>query len=1401
MTLSLEKKSNSNAKKLFSLYKTQPILHQKILQLKAMLYYIETKGQFLAALSYSNLHHTNHKKFTSATVNPILNSLKENNLLEKDFNCHSTILHPVLADAISNDKAFVSETLKNLTRFFSPKINPFSFEGSLPNLRLAHIAAHMNDEDFFINEENNSAEGFNTFVYTHLFRSFYAHDLDPEWIKTRTPVIQLYLLCVKLSSFNSHLSFFAPDAQQWVRFIREHDCVLLAIQHRLDKHSFLMSQIIQLSFSFNTLSYIEQCLPILPQQYYTYEAQGMLAFFKGNKPDALKCYAKAMQLFKHNSRKNEWFNRNIHGILYILSLLMQTPSAEDLKKATGIIDGLKKITTRNALIYVLNAFLDLKRNDSTAAISNYNYAQSILKQDSIVYPFLHALNHWVATLLSPEKTPNWLKIHEDAFQFSYTQGHTLTAQLQAELILRLDENNKPARYFINELHPFDGFCFMNIAEVREKWEYAIAQLQTLLTNTPSMQGDTESFSTKRMAWLVYPSSFEIEVVEQVLRKTGIWSSGRPIALKRLIMPDAKLDYLSAHDKRALMGLKQEFYGWYNEEAYFWDTKITWNALIGHPLVFHAENRDIPLELVKGVVSLNAETIENGYYFKLSHYSDTPRIFLEKESPNRYRVIDFSDEDVSTCKILSEKGLSVPFKAKEAIINILCNSKSNIQIHSDIADEALPVVPSDATLHVHLFPLEEGIKLNLWTRPFGTEGPYCRASHGQRSIIASVNTENGEQRQKVLRNFEEEQQNLRSLITYSGLLSEFDEKTDEWHFESVEQSLELLLELEDYKKTAPLILEWPKGQTLKVNKRVSSKNLSLSIKGSQYWFEYEGEVQIDEQHALDIKRLLQLLDQSQGRFVRLDNGEFIALTDKFKRQLEELRALSDGNKVYHLSTSGLRGLAEEAGTLQEDAAWQGHLQKITAMEKHTPVIPSTLQAELRDYQVEGFSYLSRLAHWEIGACLADDMGLGKTIQAIALLLSHAPAGPCLVIAPTSVCFVWLEELAKFAPTLMPQTLYNASDRKALIDSLGKMDILICSYGLLHQAGEFLVAKAWKMVILDEAQAIKNPETKRWKYAIQLNSPCRIALTGTPIENHLGELWSIFRFLNPGLLGSLSNFQQRFSGPIERLQDPAAKRALKSAVSPYILRRTKSEVLLELPPKIEQAILIEPSKEEIAFYEAVRMKALERIQQLDETESQKKRFSILVEIGRLRQACCHASLVDEHMNIESSKIKMFLMLLKNIIDNKHKALVFSQYVRYLDKIKAILNEEQIEYQYLDGSTSMKKRQAAVEAFQSGKGDAFLISLKAGGTGLNLTAADYVIILDPWWNPAVEDQAADRAHRMGQLRPVTVYRLIMKNSIEEKILGLHKSKKDLAADLLSGADVSGKISEEELVGLIRS
>ena len=303
----------------------------------------------------------------------------------------------------------------------------------------------------------------------------------------------------------------------------------------------------------------------------------------------------------------------------------------------------------------------------------------------------------------------------------------------------------------------------------------------------------------------------------------------------------------------------------------------------------------------------------------------------------------------------------------------------------------------------------------------------------------------------------------------------------------------------------------------------------------------------------------------------------------------------------------------------------------------------------------------------------------------------------------------------------------------------------------------------------------------------------------MENHLGELWNLMDFINPGLLGTAESFQERFALPIERDGDRVARQGLKRLVAPFILRRTKAQVLTELPPRTETTLRIEPTQDEAAFYEAVRLRALEALAEV--ADGKPKTLRILGEIMRLRRACCHPKLVMPESNIEGAKLTQVLETIDELRKGKHRALIFSQFVDHLQLVREQLDERAIAYQYLDGSTPAKVRKERVDAFQAGQGEVFLISLKAGGTGLNLTAADYVIHLDPWWNPAVEDQASDRAHRIGQQRPVTIYRMVLAGTIEEKILELHATKRDLAESLLEGTDRSGKLTTEELMRLIRT
>jgi SNF2 family DNA or RNA helicase len=386
------------------------------------------------------------------------------------------------------------------------------------------------------------------------------------------------------------------------------------------------------------------------------------------------------------------------------------------------------------------------------------------------------------------------------------------------------------------------------------------------------------------------------------------------------------------------------------------------------------------------------------------------------------------------------------------------------------------------------------------------------------------------------------------------------------------------------------------------------------------------------------------------------------------------------------------------------------------------------------------------------------------------------------------------LRKFAPTLNPIIL-KVNNRDEIFASLAPFDVLITTYGLLQTENERIGGQKWAIAILDEAHAIKNTQTKSSKAAMNIQSGFKLAMTGTPIQNHLGELWNLFHFCNPGLLGTLPQFIERYI----KNDTPAQRSHLKKLISPFILRRTKNKVMDELPPKTEITFSVDLSDGEMAFYEALRLEAINTIEHNDGGSGQ-QHLRALAEITRLRLACCNTVLVNKKVKLPSSKLEALLEIIEELRANKHRALVFSQFVMHLAIVRQELDKLSIPYQYLDGSTPIPEREKAVKAFQSGKGDLFLISLKAGGLGLNLTAADYVLHLDPWWNPAVEDQASDRTHRIGQTRPVTIYRLVAKNTIEEKIVKLHATKRDLADSLLEGTDQSARLSTADLLSLLR-
>ncbi|MEQ9230459.1 MAG: DEAD/DEAH box helicase, partial [Cyclobacteriaceae bacterium] len=462
-----------------------------------------------------------------------------------------------------------------------------------------------------------------------------------------------------------------------------------------------------------------------------------------------------------------------------------------------------------------------------------------------------------------------------------------------------------------------------------------------------------------------------------------------------------------------------------------------------------------------------------------------------------------------------------------------------------------------------------------------------------------------------------------------------------------------------------------------------------------------------------------------------------------------------------------------------------LERLATFEQiHEYDDPAGFRGELRSYQKAGFNWMKFLDEYAFGGCLADDMGLGKTVQTLALLQSEKENNPgttSLLVMPTSLVYNWEMEARKFTPQLRILN-YTGTNRNKNVEIFGKYDLVLTSYGIARIDTELLKEFYFNYIILDESQAIKNPDSRIASAIRKLKSRRKLILTGTPIENSTMDLWSQMSFVNPGLLGDRKFFQKEFQIPIEKKQDVQKTERLNKLVKPFLLRREKSQVAKDLPEKVENIKYCEMSPSQREFYESEKSAFKNKIFDVIEAEGVRKSHMILLQgLTRLRQIANHPLLVDDMYAGDSGKFEDITYMIQNALGKKHKLLIFSQFVKHLNLVRNFLNQEKIPFAYLDGST--KDRQAEVEKFQTeNQINTFLISLKAGGLGLNLTSADYVFILDPWWNPAAEAQAVDRAHRIGQTQKVFSYKFIARDTVEEKILKLQQSKLKLAGDIVT-------------------
>ncbi len=1366
-------------------YKKLTLKEKSILGVCGLLYEATSQTLLVELLREIGVKDENGTSYTSNTLKPIKEKLLASQLLTfidpssvTYFKCNEAIADEVAEDFISNKKE-AEKTLEIIRRKF-PMVHSYWYTSQPTHfircIREARIGLFQGDVNLIDEALNYAKKHFPEQVRNyHFFLVFFNNPFDIEKIKKYSLPIQV---SASIEIANQSLAQLLP-CDDFIDYL--HSCKGYSDENYGKVFRDLLATL--LIFKGNIKDAEKICQIDKENSTNANARLATIEFLKGNNGTALQLFLTTLENYRQKNNNKKLFFPQITGVFFILALIKKGEAG----LLPNIYAYIKCVEKDNTYFPLYNLLYALLKNQESQTIEA-NKILDVTVPNSAIERLLKIL---VVYWGKAEKARFFSSIARDNYNLALKNGYDWFAFEYANLLTQISNYDQNYKEKIEEIKEKTGLeSLLGVVPKEEEWSRIIKALEYLGTNAKGKKSDNQS----RIVWFIDFEKKQITPKEQKMSKNG-WSAGRNIALKRL--KEGDLDSMTLQDvKVAGAAIMQESYGYYGGNQYYIDFNKAIVQLVGHPFLF-LENSGVLCELVKVEPELLIESRGKNYEIGFSIPIVSVGVNIIKETPTRYQVVEVSETHAKVAEILGKRKVTVPEEAKDYLARAITNLGGLITVHSAIGEHGkeIPRVEPDSRIHVHLLPYNLGFKLEFFIKPFASVPPYFKPAAGNHNVFATVDG----QKKQTTRDFKEEKSNAREVIKASATLSNYDDGTYEWLFEEPEDCLNVLLDLDLIKEK--IVIEWPEGEKLKIAGKASFENLYLKVNQGKDWFDVSGELRLDDK-VISMQQLLQLMENSKGRFIQLDEGKFLALTEEFRKRLKEIGTYSDmtkdGIRFHNLASLAFQDFADEVRNIEVDKNWKDQVKKIKEAQSIQPKVPSTLRAELRPYQVEGYQWLARLAHWGVGACLADDMGLGKTIQALAIILDRADKAPTLVVAPATVTRNWVSEAEKFTPTLRP-ILFGGKDREGLIKNLKPYDLVICSYGLLQQEADFFSEIQWATIVLDEAQYIKNMNTKRSKAAMSLQADFKIITTGTPIENHLGELWNLFKFINPGLLGSLEKFNERFAIPIEKNLDKEKRKQLQKLIQPFILRRRKSQVLDELPSKTEITLTVEMSDEEMALYEALRINAIQKINNVQGNDND-KRFQILAEIMKLRRMCCNAKLVMPDTHIESSKLNLLSEIVDELLENGHKALIFSQFVGHLELIKEQISKKGIKYQYLDGSTPLKQRQDAINAFQRGEGEVFLISLKAGGVGLNLTAADYVIHMDPWWNPAVEDQASDRAHRIGQQRPVTIYRLVTKGTIEEKIVKLHQDKRDLADSLLEGTEVSGKMTTEELLALIQ-
>jgi superfamily II DNA or RNA helicase len=944
----------------------------------------------------------------------------------------------------------------------------------------------------------------------------------------------------------------------------------------------------------------------------------------------------------------------------------------------------------------------------------------------------------------------------------------------------------------------------DLIEPEPEWRRALVALKGF---GESIERSADVLS-RRVAWYVDMTSGAPAkpALEEFQQGTG-WTRGRRVDLDEL---DAVAEALPAEDRAVLAAVANS-----RRNRHGLPMELL-EALCGHPRVFNGARGRLQVEVSHGTCRIETRREHGHLVIAVEPAGASEGVNVVVESETRLVVYRVTPTLAKLIRLVPS-GVRIPERHQAEAVAVLSKLAEHVEVRSaDLAAARKRAAESTPVLRIS--PESGAWWVEAGVRPFGASGRFFPPGLGR----ASVTMHAGDDWVDAERDLELECSRFEAVVgacpSLGRALGREAEPADRPEGEVFSGSLgeeglfALLVELEA--SGLECAIEWQDGRPVTSRGTLRAAALHGALKRIKGWYLVTGGVDIEGLSYVSFSELVRFPFTKSGRFLRLPNGDFVEVERRARRVLALLasgvttkargRAPAE-LRIPDVAFATLRSLRDAESGIELDAgsdAWLRSCERILASE---PAIPDGLCATLRSYQVDGFRFLARASELGLGVCLADDMGLGKTLQAIALLLTRRTGGAALVVAPTSVCRNWLEELRRFAPDLIAREYYG-KDRKKLLDELradeaqetmGAGRVVIASYALLQQDAEELAELTFHTVVLDEAQFIKNAHSLRARAAYGLSARHRLAMTGTPVENHLGDLWSIFHFLNPTLLGAFKEFQVRYLKPIERDRDSERSAELKALVAPFLLRRSKDDVLPELPPITVVDHAVRLNEDEALRYALLRRDIHDKLHTSHGKREHK--LQVFAELTRLRRFCCHPRLVFPDAPTESSKLSSFIELVEELRENGHRALVFSQFVDYLQIVREALDERGLRYLYLDGSTPKETRHARVTAFQNGEAELFLISLKAGGFGLNLTAADYVIHLDPWWNPAVEAQATDRAHRIGQERPVTVYRLVTADTIEESIVALHAHKQELASALLDDRSEAVEVTSKLLLELV--